>query len=115
MTDIPKFIWAVLNNWAGYSTGGLMVASVALWAVWRDKPTPRNLMLLLSLGFLLAAFYKAWDGQYMENQVGREVGSLAFVSLNGEFNQHGDQADPQLQLALKNIQPRLIETHVKSM
>src|SRR5205085_4904844 len=115
MSDILTFLWAVANNWAGYSTGGLVVASIVLWFLWRDKPMPRKLALWLALLFLLMAFYKAWHDQYIENEVGRSAGSLAFVLLSGELNQHGDLADPQLQINFKNLQPRLLKYHVDSL
>ena len=63
MSDILTFIWAVINNWAGYSTGGLIVATAAFWAIWRDKPMPRTALLILSGLFLFMAIYKAWHDQ----------------------------------------------------
>jgi hypothetical protein len=115
MGDITSFLWAVLNNWAGYSTGGLIVAAIALWAVWRNKPLPRRTALLLAVLFLFMAFYKAWHDQYVENAVSRETGSLAFVALGGELNRHADLADPQLDITFRNLQPRLIEYNVDDL
>ena len=63
ISDIFQFIWAVINNWAGYATGGLLVALVWVWSVWKDKPTPRAVLLALAGLFLFFAFFKAWDDQ----------------------------------------------------
>jgi hypothetical protein len=66
MSDISTFIWAVLDNWAGYSTGGLIIAALALWFIWRDKPMPRKFALWLALLFLLMAFFKSWRDEHQK-------------------------------------------------
>jgi len=108
---ILQFIWCVLNNRAGYVTGGLLVGAVTFYFMWRDKPAPRNVMFVLCVFALLLAFYKAWDDQYRENQVGRDAGSLFLAALNGDvaINAATHKSDVQLTLVLKNLQPRLVK------
>jgi hypothetical protein len=60
LSEILEFVWAVINNWAGYATGGLIVATVSFYLVWNDKPMARNVALVLSALFLLMAFFRAW-------------------------------------------------------
>jgi hypothetical protein len=63
MKDLLEFVLAVANNWAGYATGGTIVASVWLYYVWRDRPMPRVIGFALAGLFLLLAFFKAWREQ----------------------------------------------------
>ncbi len=63
MSDLFSFVWAVINSWAGYATGGLIVALVALWSTLRQKPVPRKLGVVLAIVFLLLAFFHAWRDQ----------------------------------------------------
>jgi hypothetical protein len=115
MPDIITFLWDVANNWAGYSTGGLLVATLALWYSWRDKVMPRKIALVLAGGFLIIAIYKTWHDQYAENQVGRESGTVAFVGLSGTFNQSSNMANPLLEIKLKSLQSRLIHYQMERL
>jgi hypothetical protein len=63
MRDLFEFVWAVVNNWAGYFTGGMIVATITLYFMWRDKPMGRTIGLTLSALFLFMAFFKAWKEQ----------------------------------------------------
>jgi hypothetical protein len=65
MLDILTWLWAVLNNWAGYLTGGLLIASATFWAIWKDRPVPRTALLILSGLFLVMALYKAWQDKHI--------------------------------------------------
>ncbi len=115
MPDVFIFIRDVLNSWAGYLTGGLVVAFVALWFAWRDRQIPRAIALALAGLFLAMAFYSAWHDQYLENKVGREAGQLAFESFSGELNRTGDFASPQLLVHFKSLSARLLKYHVESI
>jgi hypothetical protein len=64
ISEIGQFLWAVLNNWAGYSTGGIIVAVVALWHVLKNQPMPRKLAIALAMFFFFLSFFKAWQDQY---------------------------------------------------
>lgn len=61
--DFVQFLWAVLINWAGFSTGGLIIATIVLYFAWRDKTIPRKVTLTLSVIFLFLAFFRAWEDQ----------------------------------------------------
>jgi hypothetical protein len=63
MSDLREFLWAVINNWAGYATGGLIVAGSWLYFVWKDKPMPRMAGFILASLFLFMACFKAWVEQ----------------------------------------------------
>jgi len=77
MRNFLDFLLAVLNNWAGYATGGLIVASCWLFFLWKDKPMPKFLGFLLAAIFLLMAFFKAWkDQKNIVDQKSSEVSKL---------------------------------------
>jgi len=45
LSDLLSFICAVVNSWAGYATGGVIMALVAFWAMFRQKQVPRSMGL----------------------------------------------------------------------
>lgn len=59
-----RFLWEVVNNWAGYATGGLILATLGFRYAWKDKQIPSRVTLWLSPVFLVMALFKAWDEQY---------------------------------------------------
>jgi len=59
-----EFFWAIVNNWAGYATGGTIAAIVWLWLGWKQRAMPRKWLAYLCLCFLAMAIYKAWEDQY---------------------------------------------------
>src|SRR5471030_1329766 len=61
---IWEFLWAVVNNWAGYATGGIVTAVVWFWLGWREKAMTRKFLKWLSICFFVMACYKAWEDQY---------------------------------------------------
>src|SRR5205809_5832120 len=64
-SDLFRFLWAVLNNWAGYTTGGLVVALTSLWSTLFPRfPISRKIGIALALLFLFMAFFNAWRKQY---------------------------------------------------
>lgn len=64
ISEIGQFLRAVLNNWAGYSTGGIIVAVVALWHLLKNQPISRKLGIGLAMFFFFLSFFKAWQDQY---------------------------------------------------
>ena len=74
MADLLEFLWAVLNNWAGYSTGGIVVALVLLWQTLGSRPQPisRTGGITLAVLFLSMACYKAWREQRGERRRAEE-------------------------------------------
>lgn len=59
-SDLIAFLWAVLNNWAGYVTGGIIVALAWFWSTWFNQPVSRRVGLAIALMFLLLAIFNAW-------------------------------------------------------
>src|SRR2546421_9728950 len=64
LSDWLVFLWAVLNNWAGYVTGGIIVALVTTWwNVLKNKPIPRRVLIGLTTVFLVLGVFNAWRAQ----------------------------------------------------
>jgi hypothetical protein len=59
LSTIPEFIAEVLTSWAGYLTGGVIMAA---WWVWerRFDAIPWKYVRFAIVGFLLVAFFSAW-------------------------------------------------------
>jgi len=64
LSDLLSFICAVVNSWAGYATGGVIMALVAFWAMFRQKQVPRSMGIGLAIIFLFFAFFHAWRDQH---------------------------------------------------
>lgn len=63
--DLLLYGEAVINNWAGYATGGILVALMWLRSVWRPEwKLSRRLGLSLASAFLFFASFQAWRDQY---------------------------------------------------
>ena len=67
LSDLFQFLRAVLNSWAGYTTGGIVVALAWLWSTISQIPLSRKAGIVLALFFLFMAFFNAWRKQYREN------------------------------------------------
>jgi hypothetical protein len=65
VSHIFIFLWDMVNNWAGYATGGLIMALVFLGQTLSNKWQPsRALLKSLCIIFLALAIFKSWDDQY---------------------------------------------------
>jgi hypothetical protein len=60
LRDLLEFCWTVLNSWAGYTTGGIIVALVWLWSTISTTPPSRPAGIGLAIFFLIMAFFNAW-------------------------------------------------------
>lgn len=58
------FLWSIINNWAGYTTGGLVVATLGFWSMLKQRPIPRKLAIIVSAIFFALAIINAWRDQY---------------------------------------------------
>lgn len=59
------FLWSIINNWAGYATGGLIMALVFFGQTWSKKWKPsKKLLKSLCMIFLVLAIFQSWDEQY---------------------------------------------------
>jgi hypothetical protein len=68
--DFGVFAWAVVNNWAGYCTGGVIVALLWLWSIIKQQSIPRYVAIGVALAFLLCAFFNAWRTEYRKTHPG---------------------------------------------
>jgi hypothetical protein len=66
INELWQFLFAVVNNWAGYATGGFIVATLWFWSVWKQQTLPRRLSLFTALLFLCLAVFNAWRTQLHE-------------------------------------------------
>lgn len=64
INEIGQFLWAVIYNWAGLSTGGVIVALVGFWHLLKNQPIPRRLGFVLAVFFLISGFFLAWQDQH---------------------------------------------------
>lgn len=77
LRDIGVFLWAVINSWAGYCTGGAIVALLWLWSTMKQQTIPRQLGILLAALFLAVAIFNAWRDQKQKADLGsREIAKL---------------------------------------
>jgi|GEM_PF-5473190 len=82
--EIGKFLWAVINNWAGYTTGGLVVALLWLWSTLRQIQISRKIGIAVALVFLFFAIFNAWrekHHQVLQLQQELEVRSKPKLSI----------------------------------
>jgi hypothetical protein len=94
VSDLLEFLWAVINNWAGYATGGLIVASAWLFFAAKDRQMPKNIALALAASFLFMAFFKAWkdkkdsaEVQRTENtRLQKQINDLSVTKVYGSID-----------------------------
>lgn len=58
-----QYAWDVFNNWAGYFTGGLIMAVITFWYSWRSQTMKRKVLLIITTLFFVMGSYKAWEEQ----------------------------------------------------
>src|ERR1022692_471911 len=78
-----QFAWDVFNNWAGYFTGGLVMAVITFWHSWREKTMRRNYLIVITVLFFAMGAYKAWEEQY-EKAVSAESASSSYLAQTHE-------------------------------
>jgi hypothetical protein len=64
ISDLGQFVRAVINSWAGYATGGVIVALLWLWSTWKQVSVPRTIGIGLASFFLFLAIFNAWRTEY---------------------------------------------------
>jgi hypothetical protein len=62
--DLLTFLWAVIDSWAGYTTGGIIVAILWLWSILRQRAVPRKIAVAVAVFFVFCAVFHAWREQF---------------------------------------------------
>jgi hypothetical protein len=63
LQEFCDFSLAAINNWAGYATGGAIVAFIWFWSAVRQQTVRRKFALSLAVLFLYLGCFKAWREQ----------------------------------------------------
>jgi hypothetical protein len=71
--DLGTFLWAVINNWAGYCTGGVVVALLWLWSTLKQKNIPRSWGIAVAIFFLAVSTFNAWREQHQAARTEHEA------------------------------------------
>jgi hypothetical protein len=120
LSEIWTFVWAVFFNWAGLSTGGVVVASFGLWQLLRKHELPREVSRRIGIGlallFLFFALFNAWRDQYKENQSSRNAGTFVFQSISQTRYRPGVDNDGNVQLWMNflSTQDKLLTYNIDS-
>jgi hypothetical protein len=61
--DFIAFSLDAINNWAGYATGGVIVATIWFWSVLHEQPIRKKFAISLAVLFLYLGCFKAWRDQ----------------------------------------------------
>ena len=92
--ELGEFLWAVVNNWAAWTTGGVVVALLWLWSTLRQIPISRKIGVIIALLFLFLSFFNAWREQkHIAEQAVKELEA----STKPNFDFWLDQAVLKLQ------------------
>ena len=84
LKEIGVFLWAVLNNWAGYVTGGLVIALIFLWTTLKQKALSRTTWIVIVSMFFSWAVFSAWREQYEgRRRATEELDDLTKPKLRG--------------------------------
>lgn len=84
--ELVIFLLAVFNNWAGYVTGGAVVAVLWLWFSVRQQAMGRFVAIGLAVLFAFLAVFKAWRNEHhssLEQQA--QIASLRNPFFGGEI------------------------------
>jgi hypothetical protein len=95
VSEIARFIWAVLSHWQAYATGGVVTGIVNVVERLSGKTLPKKAYaLIFVIFFLLVAFFLAWHEQY-------EI-ALQVPILQSQLRAKEQAEKPQIQI---NVPP----------
>jgi hypothetical protein len=101
--DIWEFFWSVANNWAGYFTGGLIIALVSFYYAWRNQTMARKIILIFSIIFFLMACFKAWkDEKEKADSVLQEEKRPIFSLIAPGIKQIPNSSKFRMQIGMEN-------------
>jgi hypothetical protein len=90
LKEFGEFLWAVATNWAGYTTGGLVVALLWLWSTLRQVPISRKIGTIVAIAFLVLAFFNAWRDKYHDAlKTQAKIDELSKPELQGRVDAVG--------------------------
>jgi hypothetical protein len=113
LRDFFLWLWSVLNNWAGWSTGGIIVLLVGLRQV--HKPIGKKESVTIAGCFLVLALFSSWRTEYLKTNPGLrlridaiDVGDLptgTVVVILGDVSNRGETPTVADTWHLKIISP----------
>jgi hypothetical protein len=114
--DLLEFGKSVVLQWSNAVTAPLITFLWLCYERLTGRAVPMKVFLwILGVG-LFAAFFGAWRDQWLQNRVGREAGSLAFVApLLAGLTHHDNLVDAQVKITLRNIATSLLKYHVDNV
>jgi len=118
MEALKHYLRDLFTGWQGIMSSTASIAFLTVGFYWKlaEFGQLRYWLTASFVCFFIAAYW-AWHRQYAENQIAREVGSLAFEALAFGFNRHFDQnpahIDVQAGIIFKNLQSRLMKYSVE--
>jgi hypothetical protein len=83
ISSAPSFVFAVLQVWQAYVTGGVLVAISSVWERWKGKTIPWRRYRLGVIGFLLVSFYFVWYDQRTLTDKEHQASAEAQRALDG--------------------------------
>src|SRR6266496_4592186 len=87
ISELGAFLWAVINNWAGYTTGGVVVALLWLWSTLKQIPISRKFGIGIALIFLFFAIFNAWrERNHAALDAERKLEELTIPKLDGHID-----------------------------
>jgi hypothetical protein len=114
--ELWQFVWAVVTNWAGLTTGGVIVALLWLWSTLKQTSIPRKAGIVVALLFLFLAVFNAWREQYKKVQTAAadvpELKGWIDGLLSGEMPMEGRGAVSMILLtvAIKSLRsPSIVQ------
>jgi hypothetical protein len=115
MGALKQYFRDLFTGWQGIMSSTASIVFLIIGFYWRlaELGQLRYWLAASFACFFVAAFW-AWHLQYRENQIGRQVGSLAFEGLQLGVNWHEEVADIQVKIMIRNLQPRLLKYRIEN-
>ena len=77
LRDLGTWFLRLTTAWAGFTTGGFLVAVLGTFSLWKDKPVPRDIGASFAILFFLMACFKVWrDEKIRADDVAKALTTL---------------------------------------
>src|ERR1043166_4748398 len=111
ISHVFPFLWAVINNWAIWATGGLVMGGIFLWQTFSKKGEVSKWVLkACCLLFLAVAIFQAWDEQYISAATNQKLLDDKSPKLDGFISQTAIVNEPGTTNSLVFIEPTIINS-----